>query len=484
MRLFRRIAFYAFLLLYVVLCPVTVFSTLGYVFIPGGQQQIVKTGLIYLATAPPGATVYVGNRRFTRQTPTILRELQPGTYDIRLAVKGHRPWTHRVPVEAEQATVLEHVLLLPRSLHPVQAALGPFENLLPVSDKVLLLQRGPLLRHVTVYDPRAEREWPLLAPGSPLEPARLIDASRVPDSDAVVLEVVFGGSERLLWADLSGREPHIEDLSSFLVRRPLWVTWDAEDKRHVFALQDKAIHRIDLAARTSYPAFVNRAVGMGVFRHALYVLREHGVLERMDPQGHSSEVLWRNLIPGPPPAADAAFRVQLLSDDTVLLWGRRGELLANHAPYQLVERGVRGVVHAPKQHRRALVWQRDRLGVLDFSGAVEGGSVEEMPPLRWAYKQGRDIRQAFWMYDGSHGLIRDDDQVLLLDLETYGKPEQQLLFRVKRHSAIAYSEEAGVLYYLDPSSGSLMACELLPKREILPFPDRREPPRRPTLEEP
>src|SRR3990167_2552070 len=172
MRLFRRIVFYAFVLLYLVLCPVTVFSTLGYVFIPGAEQQIVKTGLIYLASTPPGATVYVGKRRFIHRTPTILRGLRPGAYDIRLVLKAHEPWARTVPVEAEKAAVLEHVLLLPKPLRFVEIVPGPFEDLLPVTEEILLLQRGPLLGDMTVYEPRAKRVWPLLEPGSPLPAAR------------------------------------------------------------------------------------------------------------------------------------------------------------------------------------------------------------------------------------------------------------------------------------------------------------------------
>jgi hypothetical protein len=104
MRTLRRVLFYAFLALYLVATPLTILYSLGYLVRPGHEHGFVKSGLISLGTTPEGARVYVGHSRYTRRTPTVIRDLLPGTYNVRLTLDGHQPWQGLVRVEAEKAT--------------------------------------------------------------------------------------------------------------------------------------------------------------------------------------------------------------------------------------------------------------------------------------------------------------------------------------------------------------------------------------------
>ena len=70
----------------------TILYALGYILKPGMEQGLVKTGLIYISTVPSGASVYISNKRYTRRTPAILRDLTPGNYPIRISLKNHRSW--------------------------------------------------------------------------------------------------------------------------------------------------------------------------------------------------------------------------------------------------------------------------------------------------------------------------------------------------------------------------------------------------------
>ena len=84
MRLLRRTLFYTGVVLYLVSCPLTVLYALGYLVEPGADQRLVKTGLVAISTVPSGASVHIGKSRYTRITPTLLRDLLPGSYPIRL----------------------------------------------------------------------------------------------------------------------------------------------------------------------------------------------------------------------------------------------------------------------------------------------------------------------------------------------------------------------------------------------------------------
>lgn len=118
MLLLRKILFPIFVTAYLVFCPLLIAYALGYLFRPGAPQEIVKTGLIHLSSVPPGARVVVGRSRFRENTPTVIRDLLPGHYRVRVVRPGYQPWQHGVRVEAGKASSFGRILLLPVRWRP------------------------------------------------------------------------------------------------------------------------------------------------------------------------------------------------------------------------------------------------------------------------------------------------------------------------------------------------------------------------------
>ncbi len=482
MTLLRKLLFYIFLGIYLVGCPLTVLYALGYLFRPGAEQGIVKTGLIYLSSSPPGASIYVGKRRYTKKTPVLLQDLLPGDYAIRLSLQGYQPWVRTVPVEAEKATVLERVLLLPEPLEGRAVVSEAFRELIPIpKSDTFLLSTGPTLADMVVYNWKEAQVRPLLPAGSVFQEAKLSSVMAVEESAAALLRVDMDWKTRFLWVELKGKEPSMEDLTDLFVEPPVDVEWDPRDQRHLFAFHNGQLSRLDVVSKAIYPNFLERVRGYGLANRSLYVLDQDYRLRRTTTEGREEEVLLSDPVLGRFLFGDRGlFKIRPFSKDVLLFLGERGELLSNRLPYRLVEKGVLGLEISPRRER-VLVWRRDRLGVLDFSERQkEEGVFERGPELFWVYKEGRNITQAFWVFDGSHILFRDEDQIFLLELETYGPPSLHELVRSKRKSPVCYSEEAGTLFYLDRDTAALSALTLLPKRELLslPIPVRLEERRR------
>ena len=117
--------------------------------------------------------MYIGRRRYAEKTPTVLRNFLPGEYAVTLVLKHHEPWWQTVPVEAAKATILEHVLLLPKDLNTTPLLAQPCEQLMPLAETPLLLLRmGPSLTDHLVYDWRADKSWWLLPSEAPWAEAR------------------------------------------------------------------------------------------------------------------------------------------------------------------------------------------------------------------------------------------------------------------------------------------------------------------------
>lgn len=478
MLLLRKVFFYIFTAIYVVACPLTILYALGYLYSPGAETGLVRTGLIYLSTAPQGAAVYLGAKRVARKTPVVLRNLMPGDYSVRIHLNGFKSWSETLPVEAEKATALDRILLLPQSLKREVLWDQPCETFASFEGGALLfLSRGPRVEDHFFYDLKEAAVRPLVQYLPHLKGGRVVAMEGVRDSPFCLLRISFVGTEKFLWFE--PRDPRVapQDISSLFMEIPEQVQWDPRDKNRIFAFRQNYLHRIDLATQSVYPRVVEGVKGFALHNRLLYVLTEDSKVVRYDYEAKAGEVLLED--------ADLArslftegrlFQMRILPREIMILLSDRGALLGSRLPYRYAPEGIEGMQYDPSTER-LLVWKKGELGILDFAKPLWNDDFfEKGPRLTWAYRRGDRIEQAFWVYEGSHIVFRDRAGVYLLELETYGKPHLNLLLEVKAKSPIHYSEATGKIYYLDPQSSRLSSVEILPRKELVrfPFPERKE----------
>ena len=163
--------------------------------------------------------------------------------------------------------------------------------------------------------------------------------------------------------------------------------------------------------------------------------------------------------------ASGYYRIMPYPNDIILFLGEEGELLTNHLPYKFVEKGVRGV-HYSDSDERVLVWQKDAIGVLDFSTeATEKVAFEKGPRLTWVFTAGKNVEEASWVYKGSHAIFTDDNAVFLLDLGSFAPDSPVHLFDGKNGTSLFYSEKEGSLYYLEPVHGNFVSVKIVYAKE-------------------
>ncbi len=137
MLLLRKIIFYIFAVIYLVLCPLIVARMLGFVINPL-THHLEKTGLVYVSTNPPDATVYIDGRRAHQKTPTAIRDLAPGKHFIRIEHSGYNDWEMNIPIVGKKATVLANTLLIPQEWPIKRISDRPFQNITPAADDMLI----------------------------------------------------------------------------------------------------------------------------------------------------------------------------------------------------------------------------------------------------------------------------------------------------------------------------------------------------------
>lgn len=125
----RRLIFYAFVLVFLLITPPTILYSAGYSF-DWQNFKIAQTGGVYLKTDPPAAQITVDGK-ITGTTPRLISRLIPRDYHILISRPGFRPWEKILTVAPQLVTEARNIFLFPEKIQPqlfFTNATGTLEN--------------------------------------------------------------------------------------------------------------------------------------------------------------------------------------------------------------------------------------------------------------------------------------------------------------------------------------------------------------------
>jgi hypothetical protein len=462
----RKLLFYLFVLIYILVCPVVILRVLGYDIRPGGKRQIVSTGDLYVASFPPGARLFIDGRQYSRPTPTSVLDLKPGSYRLRLWAEGYLPWTQTITVEPGKATVLDDVLLLPEHWPHSELDARAFEDILPSSEYPnLLLKRGPLLRDLFVYQVR--RQAFLALPDSALGAARILDLVPLAGGSVLLIEVKLDSAQRRLLLTIHSGSLDIRDLTDLVPEGVGNLIWAAEKPEDLFFYRQGSVTRINVPAATVYPSFPYRVRGFGVGNDTLFFLTAAGdlLIQEYDSERARLPAGFRGIGALLPPAGFV--RLTPLQDGTVILRAPGGELLTAGKAGCLALGKVEGF-RIETDPLRLLLWQDQRVGVLAFGGAKEPKPKRplEVQP-EWIPVPGIKVQQAFFVLEGTYVLYRNGARVVLVCPERGGQRKQVPVVQVRGGTSVYYSDRNGKLFYLDSLTGRPSSLEIIGNTQLV-----------------
>ena len=149
----RRLLYILFIIAFLIITPLISLYATGYKI--GGDFRIQKTGILILDTEPKGANISLNGKQLRRPlasffnqtqsritTPTKIKNLLPGEYDVQLELPGHWPWQKKLVVESGQSTYAEDVVLFKNDI-PRLINSGQYDNIaLSPDDKYLTARKG------------------------------------------------------------------------------------------------------------------------------------------------------------------------------------------------------------------------------------------------------------------------------------------------------------------------------------------------------
>lgn len=180
----RRIIFYSFCLAFFIISPMVILYASGYqvdwqhIFTPLAVQ---KTGMTMIESNPPGANIYLNGqeqkpfagvflekmllgKNEALKTPTKIKNLLPGTYDLRVEAPGYWPWERRITINPGKITHVLDINLF-KNNKPIQLLNLPWQAiyLSPNNKKLFLSASGLLLDLKTEKTEKISKEPPIAA---------------------------------------------------------------------------------------------------------------------------------------------------------------------------------------------------------------------------------------------------------------------------------------------------------------------------------
>ncbi len=457
----RKILFFSFAGIYIIGCPLLLMYGSGDLFRPGQREG---RGEIYLATAPRGATVYLGDKKYTHKTPASLRGIVAGISEITLDLKGYRLWQRRLKAIPGRKLVLDKILLIPDRWKEEKISPEFFQGLIPVATSdFFIVKKGPLLKDYYVYDCQEQILKPVIQGNYLLMGLKVVSCFTVPGSSAVVIQAEHLEQKKFLGVKVVRGNVRVKDITELFPEDPATVIWDPADSGRMFSFQSDYINRLDLATGMLYPRYLERIRGYGIFNKKIYSILDTTDFVRIDYNRVGKEILIQDPIMGRFIFGQKGFvKVRPLTEEIILFLREGGQLFGNVPPHRFIPGGVRGIkFHRPS--RRVLYWVKGNIGIIDFKEELfRVPDQEKLLEIFWIYGEGRDIGQAFWVYQGSHVLVRDVDSVFLFEIIRNIRPAPVNIVKVYKGTSVHYSENTGKLYYLGERTGELYCLKVVP----------------------
>ena len=260
----RKIIFYIFALIYLILCPLIVARMLGFVINPL-THRLVKTGLVYVSTNPPDATVYMDGRLAHQKTPTVIRDLTPAKHFIRIELNGYNDWERKIPIVGKKATVLANTLLIPEEWPIKTISNQPYQNIIIAGDDTLVAT-NPFLKNIDIFHTTQGIKENFKEENHLRENLFVLQKFHIrrPDLWFAYLmhpkallscwKQISSDKHKFLWVNLKENPPLIEDISDLFTEIPTRIAWDNSDNENIFAFYPQNIYRINIKDKAIYPS--------------------------------------------------------------------------------------------------------------------------------------------------------------------------------------------------------------------------------------
>lgn len=471
----RKIIFFVFVAIYLVAAPLTVLYALGFIFSPV-QYTLLQTGLVSLDTEPVGAKVWLNGAPIKGTTPLILRNLEPGPYEILVRKPGSHSWRKNVQVRADLALRYENILLFPLKTRPEILGDAPIRKMwyTPQARRFLILQADSAAGLFS-FELDGEKFHRVLSTPNDLR-THVNEAFLHPSGDLALVTLQNAGRPESLLIKFA--DPiQINRLTDFIQPPFRQLQWGKSQKRPFFYLKEDTLRRLDSNQEILYFDLGRRVRGYTLRGRRVFIMDRKRRFLELTEKGRVHTILLDesakiNLVFGPDRGEHytisflpSSSLFLSLEDAYAIFLSDRGRLFSNKLPY-LLDEGVEELAIA-QSHPRLLYRKGTALWIVDFEVEKEKTFFEAGLSPRKIYEGSEPIANLLWFYDDRYILFIEGNRVRVKDVEE--DLEAMTLFEISnRLPQLILDEGQGYAYFAHPENHRLARVKLFEARGILP----------------
>lgn len=135
------------IILFLIITPSLVLYARGFK-IDLQNRKITKTGAMMIKTDPSNAEIFLNNVRQSDLTPSNIRFLMPGDYDVRIEKDGYLPWSKRLSVREQFVTRInldrDFITLFFKNPKLLESLIASMTSISKTGDEITLLNNGQI----------------------------------------------------------------------------------------------------------------------------------------------------------------------------------------------------------------------------------------------------------------------------------------------------------------------------------------------------
>ena len=243
----RSIYLFIFIIFFLITAPLLLFYSMGYRY-DFNSRQIWQTGSLLIETKPKKAQVFINNEPQNDLTPTLLKNLKPGSYHVKVEKMGYSNWSKELTTKPQLVTLAEYVYLFKENMPPnylinnVQKCQNS-----PNQQKAVCLNRSNDNQYkVNLIDLGSRDVQVIHADLEELSYSQwsfdneLVLFKNLENNDYLILNTIDPGSEVILLSNLiqSYPELNIQNINK--------IHWDTTRGNILYILQEESVYSLNI----------------------------------------------------------------------------------------------------------------------------------------------------------------------------------------------------------------------------------------------
>ncbi len=454
----RRLIVITLILVFLILAPSLVFYSMGYRY-NLKEHRIQRVGIIVVTHSPRDAQTLVDGQ----QIPTLdaflgtdrMRDLLPGTYNVKVSKEGYQDWQKELRVQPEIATMARYVMLFRNEaeINRLSEISDTYSEKIVSEDKnqIALLKYNDNLPVIEVLDTKSGISKFTLNTDSYIDDLKNYKLKQLAfsnDTDAVFVSFELAEKDDLVFEFKSQSTKKLKNISEaqnikanpknndefFFTSAKILYKYNAKNQQKIkvaenivdYQVSDNSIYIVKLPEKSEY---INQA---------------EYTLSKISQNGKSEQILATNL------PKDDSFELKISERDKVAI------LSKNHILYYS---GEDSLVHKVAQDINTFDWSKD-VDKETTTGEIllfaSNNEISIFDPLIQNNEQitrfGEKIANITWLHsDYKHIIFSVNNQVKSVELDENGGRITNNLVTTSKSNPIILNqdEESSTLYLLD-----------------------------------